>query len=230
MKRIAMRNLPGSLITSKDDHNGGTMNRKVKTRLSIGLSILVAAGLIAGSVWIFRPKPVAIEMDTPVAVEAMSIVRRMYLLEGSIHCVPGTTVEVFAEIMADTSDYHATPNEKSAIEKVFGRKALTHAGFLTSRQADDLVLDLPVPPPPTPVEGPTLRPTPKGVYLCRPESENTVQEYLRFVSVGQWQDGHVVVTYDYLSGASGRFEAILRMIDGKWKITSVKMIEFYGNG
>jgi hypothetical protein len=206
------------------------MIRKLKIWLLIGLTILVVAGSIAGYAWIFRPKPVTIDVNTPVAVEAISIVKRMYVLKGSINCVPGTTVEVFREIMADTSDYHATLYDKTSIEKVFGRKALSHAGFLTTTQADILVLDLPVPAAPNPGPGPTLRPTPKPVYICSPDPENSLDQYLRYVSVEQWQDGHVVVTYDYNSGASGRFEAILRTIDGKWKITSVKMIKFYGNG
>jgi hypothetical protein len=203
------------------------MIRKLKIWLLIGLTILVVAGLIAGFAWIFRPKPVIIEMNQPVAVEAMSIVKWMYVLEGSIHCVPGTTVEVFRDVMADTSDYRATSYDKSSIEKVFGHQALTHAGLLTSKQADFLVLDLPVPAAPTPRTGPTLVPTAKPVYLCSSDPENVVDNYLRYISVVQWQEGHITVTYDFISG---RYEAILRIIDGKWKITSVRMIKFYGNG
>jgi hypothetical protein len=203
------------------------MTRKVKTWLYAGFTILIVASLIAGFSWIFRPKPVTIEKDLPLAVEATSIVKRMYVLEGNITCVPGTTVDVLADVLIDSPDYQLTSYDKSMIEKVYGKQALTHAGLLTAKHAYYLARDLPVPTPTKPATGRIPRPTATPVYICSPDRESIVEEYFRYVSTEQWQDGHVTVTYDF---TSGRYEAILRRFDGKWKITSVKMIKFYGNG
>jgi len=48
------------------------MSKKVKTWLFAGLAVL--AGFIAGFTWITRPEPVDLDMNTPVAIEAKSIV------------------------------------------------------------------------------------------------------------------------------------------------------------
>lgn len=203
------------------------MTKKVKLSMFIALAILAFAGFTAGLSWIIRPKPLIIGMDTQVAVEAMSIVKRMYSLEGNISCIPGTTVDVLAEVMVDSPDFHATSYDKNLIEKVYGKQALAHAGLLTSKQALYLSRDLPAPTVSNPGTDPTLRPTARPTYLCSPDPESKLDELLHFVSVAQVQDGDLIVTYDY---TSGRYEAIIRVIDGKWKITSVKMIKFYGYG
>jgi hypothetical protein len=151
----------------------------------------------------------------------------MYFLEENLNCVAGTTIDVLAEVLVDSSDYHASSFDRDKIEKVYGKQALTHAGLLTSKQAHYLSRDLPESTMSNPGSGPSLRPTAKPVYLCNTNPETILDELIHYVSVGQGRDGRVIVTYDY---GGGRYEAITRMIDGKWKITSVKLINWYGNG
>ena len=198
---------------------------KIKTGLFAGLAILAVAGLMAGFAWITRPKPVSIEMDSPVAVEAKALVKRMYLLEGNIICVPGTSADVLAKVMVDSSDYNTTSLDRDNIERVYGKQALAHAGLLTSKQAYYASRDLPAPTTSNPGLGPTLRPTAKPVYLCSPEPENRLDELMHYLSVSQAQDGRVFVRYDY---GGGELEATERLIDREWKITSIKLIKWHG--
>jgi hypothetical protein len=218
-----------STVTINDGHHhyGGKMAKKGKILLFAGIAILTVAGFMVGFVWTTRLKPVNIDMDSPVAFEVKSAVKQMYFLEGNISCVPGTSVDVLADVMVDSSDYHATSYEQGQIEKVYGKQALTHAGLLTSKQAYYLSRDLPAPTISNPGSGPTPRPTATPVYLCSTNPETMIDELIGYVSIAQGQDGRVIVTYDYVGG---RNEAITRLINGKWKVTSVKMIKRYGNG
>ena len=203
------------------------ISKKVKFWLLAGITILTATGFMAGLAWTIRQKPVPIDMDSFVAMDVKSLVKQMYFLEENLFCVPGTTVDVLAEAMVDSFDYHTSSYERDVIEKVYGKPALTHAGLLTSRQAYFLSRDLPASPLPNPGSGPTLIPTAKPVYLCSTNLETRLDELIHYVSVVQGRDGKVIVTYDY---GGGRYEAITRMINSKWKVTSVKMIRWYGNG
>jgi hypothetical protein len=201
----------------------GIMQRKVKIGLSVGLLILAIADLI----WISMPQPAPLDMESPVAAEAKSVITQMFLLEHNITCVPGTTIDVLAEVMVDSSDYHASSTEKKAIERVYGKQALNHAGLLTSKQSYYLSRDIEIPVVPTPGTGPTPVPTKKPTYYCTPDFETSINQILFFKEISQGQDGRVIVSYSYVGND---FEAILRRTEDQLKISSIKLVKWYGNG
>jgi hypothetical protein len=205
--------------------SGGKMTQKGTPRLFVGMAILVVAGLIAGFSWVTSQKPVSLDVNSQSAIEAKALIKRLSMLQWTISCGSGATVDMLGEVMVDSAEYKATASDKKLIERVYGKEALAHAGLLTSKKAYILSRDLPVPTPTYSGSGQTLAPTQKPVRYCGSASD--LDNFLKDATVSQGQDGHLIVDYDQ---GAGRYEAILRIIDGHWKITSIKMIKFYGNG
>jgi len=176
---------------------------------------LILLSILAHS---FLSQPQTVDLAAPIAKDVQSVVTRMYELQGNLVCQANSDVSVLDEVLLDTSDYHPSLQELNTIQKVFGIEVLIHAGYLTSQKAYWMTRLNPTLSTPEPGIKPTAPPT---NYCPTPPA----QIQILFTMVALEKNDRAVVQYDY---GGGVFEAILRMVDSRWMITSIKLIKWHG--
>lgn len=174
--------------------------------------------LISGGAVVYWSKPRAIDLSAPTVTEYKSAISRMYQLQTELVCKPGTNVDVLDEILLDTSDYHPNLRDLNTIGKVYGIETAVNAGYLTSQKA--YYLSRRSPSLTTPEPG--IMPTAAPIVYC-PDPSTPV--HIDFQKVVSGKGDRAAVQYDY---GGGVFEAILRPVNGKWMITSVRLVRWHG--
>ena len=179
-----------------------------------GVILLLAGFLIVNP---FHPQPVEIDMNSSPAAEIKQALTKVYVLEDTILCVPGTNIDTLATILVDTGDYQPTLQELKTIVQIFGLDSLTHAGLLTAKQAYyQLRLNSPQVSSP-----PGVNPTQPPVMRC---SGPPFKVALAFKSIALETTDKAIVEY---ANENGDYEAVLRKINGQWMVAGVKLTQWY---
>ena len=182
-----------------------------------GAVILLTGYLIINS---NKPQLSTIDLSLSPAPEIKEAFTRMYVLQDTVACVPGTGIDTLTAVLIDTGDYQPSLKEWQWIIQVFGLDGLSHAGLLTAKQAYYQLWLIPsqVAPPAG------VNPTPPPVVYC---PGPPFQIKLSFKSIALETSDKAIAKYYYVNGD---YEAVLINIGGKWLVSGVKLIHWYGNG
>lgn len=163
----------------------------------------------------------SIDLNSPLAQEAQTVVWKMILLKTELLCFPENDVSALSEVMIDSTDYHLTKYDKEVIERIYGKDALPSAGLLTATKAE-IMYRRRTPPSDTSITGTGMRPTIAPSYKCSSDYETHTQSMTQFLSVIQQDKNHLKVNYRW---GSGEIEVNLTRMNDRWMVTSLKVIE-----
>lgn len=156
-------------------------------------------------------------MNSSPALEIKDALTQMYVLEDTILCVPGTSIDILTTILMNTGDYQSSIQEIKTILQVYGLDGLTHAGLLTAKKAYyQLRLNPPQVSPP-----PGINPTQPPVMRC---SGPSFKIALSFESIALETIDKAIVEYAY---ENGDYETVLRKINDQWMVAGVKLTHWY---
>jgi hypothetical protein len=192
-------------------------SRKILVFALCGVILLLFGCLV---IPLIKPPPNEVDLNISPALEIKEALIQMYLVEDTIQCIPTTDIDTLSTILVDTSDYVPTFQELKAIVQIFGTEGLTHAGFLTTKQAYYLMRKHPIQVTPPPGMIPTL---PPAVRCAGPSLRSAI--FLKTIALET--SDKAIAGYSYLNGD---YEAILRKINAQWMVTGIKLIHWYGNG
>jgi hypothetical protein len=192
-------------------------SRKVLVFTLCGAILLLFGYLV---IQLIKPTPDEVDLSISPALEIKAALIQMYLVEDTIQCISTTDIDTLSEIMVDTSDYTPTFQELKTIVQIFGAEGLTHAGFLSTKQAYYLFRKHPIQVTPPPGMIPT---SPPATRCAGP----SIRSAISFKTVSLETPEKAIVGYSY---TNGDYEAILRWINGQWMVAGIKLIHWYGNG
>lgn len=181
-------------------------------------------GLIIATLWVglfffvlrsLRVPGQVVDSGAPEAAAIDAVLERFHDLEGDLVCGAAVDAAVLDEVLADTRDYRLSCSEREAVAAVFGREALPGAGFATLRKAQHHRRMFP--PPSTPPPG--IKPTHVPVVLCLGEDD---AQRVTLTAVVLYSADHAVVQYERIGGC--HLTATLRRMEGRWKITAMKLL------
>lgn len=192
------------------------------------LSIVVI--LFMGSMVVVdaRLKHQAANLRSPVVGELKTQIEHMYELYNCVQPANGPEVGILSEVLVDTKDYRPNNEDRRRIEAIYGIEAKARAGYLTAMKAyyayfrAGYYVEVDADSPPH--GGIQPGPTPTLPVSC-PVSPD--REMIQITQVSVLSETRAVVRYEYHRDI---FEAVLCKIDGRWMISSVRMVENLSRG